>query len=110
MTEKIREYFEIKNSPIGSIWEEIGKNVRLMQLMGDLPEHKRTNITRFILDKGDVKQCVFEAENCDDNEKAFILRELKEKYKCRVFAVNEVIFEVCDGENGRYSTDNTNNS
>lgn len=94
MTKKIREYFKIKHSPVGNLYEELGKNCRMLELLKDVPKLKQREITRFIVDNGDSKVCVYETDLLDDTEKAFVIHELYKKYLTRVFAINETIFEV----------------
>lgn len=96
MTKNIREYFKIKNSPVGNLYEELGKNCRMLELLGDAPKLTQKCITRFVLDNGDSKVCVYETDLLDENEKAFVIHELQRKYAKRVFAINEMIFEVED--------------
>lgn len=81
MTNKIKRYMDLMNSPRSScLAEEMSLAEEIRELLGENKELKKENITRYIRDTGDKKTVIYETRRGDAIETAFILSELQKEY------------------------------
>lgn len=97
MTRAIREYMRLRNSAIEDQETELAKLEKMNALIDcAVGKCEARWVTRFILDSGNDKKCIYECGYTDHKEKAFIISELSKRHCRRVFAVDEQIWEIKD--------------
>lgn len=99
MTNKIRKYFELINSPRKtSLDEEIKVIEEIGKLLKDAPRVKKTIVTRYIKDDGNKMTCIYETREADMTEMGFIIQELQKLHpNAFIFASPSERYEVVDG-------------